>query len=278
MLKRMLVLLEEQDMSRAAIEYGVHLASSGNITLSALSVVDIPSIEKSIGPVPMGASYYAQKEEEQRAEQEKRVLTKIEQEFKALCEKEGIHHTCMLREGKGEEIILDETKYHDMLIMGYETSIKFGPGRDTSLQRHLISHGINPTLLIPNTYHEINNILLCYDGSVQATKTIHEFVQFGIWKERDVTLLTVQKEKDKETGEYLLERMGEYMGACCNVRFKSVCLIGNPHQEILEYSEKENMDMLVMGAFGKHVIHNFFFGSTIDKFLKKANKPIFIYH
>lgn len=278
MLKRLLVLLEDHDYSRAGVEYSVHLATDEDMELTGLSVVDIPSIEKSIGPVPLGGDYYAQKEEEQRISAEKEMLSEIEQKFTNLCQANNIQHRVFLREGNGADIILDEMKYHDLIVMGYETSIHFGHKKDKSLQQHIISQGIQPVLLIPEKVRDIQRVLVCYDGSFQAAKTIHKFVQLGIWRKRELTLLTVEKDDEKEKGDRLLERMADYISVCCEVSIEKVCLSGKPADEISSYVETHDFDLIVMGAYGRSAIHHFFFGSLTNRFIETANRPIFIYH
>lgn len=280
MLKRALIVLEDHMYSRAAIEYGVHLATPGGITLAGLSVVDVPSIEKSIGPIPVGGTYYALREEDQRIGEEKSKISKVDAEFQNLCKEKDVPHICVLREGNGAQLILDESRYNDLLIMGYTTSISYGRALDKgkTLQHYIVSHGITSTLLIPSIFRPINKVLLCYDGSIQATKTIHEFVRLGLHKDREVTLLTVQKRENQEACSYLLKRMGEYLQSCYQLQFNSVCLHGHPHEIIPQYAAQENMDMIVIGAFGKQTLHHFFFGGTVDAFLTRSDTPIFVFH
>lgn len=275
MLKRILIPLEEYDYSKVAIDYGVHLAESGKCRLSGLSIVDIPSIEKSLGPVPVGGTYYALQEEKLRTTEEEKLAKKLMQEFVAVCRTKNIANRIIMKEGTPEDIIINESKYHDLVIIGYETSFHYGKEIDKKLQHQLISHGISPVLLIPEAYREIKKVLLCYDGSLQATKTIHQFVQFEVWKQRQVILLNVNN--DVDAGAQLLENMAEYLTAW-DISFEKVCLEGHPKTVILNYIHENDIDLVVIGAYGRKSILSFFFGSTANGLIEKAERPIFIYH
>jgi nucleotide-binding universal stress UspA family protein len=271
----MLIPLEEYDYSMAAVEYGVHLTSGLACEITGLSILDLPSIEKSIGPVPAGANYYARKQEEQRKQQEQLLAEKIIAEFEQICGSKKIPHRVIQREGDPEEIIIDESKYHDLLITGWRTSFRYGEEPDKHLQHEVISHGICPVLIIPKYYRPIHKILLCYDGNNQSTKAIHQFFQFNIYSDKQFTLLTVNN--DREEGEQLLNKMTEYL-KFSKVAFQSVCLSGHPQEAILTYVNDHDIDLIVLGAYGQKGISKFFFGSTTQKLVKNANRPLFIYH
>ena len=275
MLKRILIPLEEYDYSKVAIEYGVNLATGGNCELIGLSILDIPSIEKSIGPVPIGGTYYASKEEKIKKEEEDNIAKKVIHEFETICRSKNIPHKIVQQEGNPEEIIIEYSQYHDLVIMGWKTSFQYGEQKDKRLQHGVISHGICPVIIIPKIYQDIKKILLCYDGKKQSSKAIHKFVQFGIYKNQQFILLNIND--DLETGEKLLDKMGEYLNSW-KVSYQKVCLKGHPKEVISSYIQENAIDLLVLGAHGNYSITNFFFGSTTQKLIKNADHPLFIYH
>jgi nucleotide-binding universal stress UspA family protein len=275
MAKRILIPLDEYDYTRFAIQYGIELAVGDRWEITGLSIVDVPSIEKSIGPVPAGASYFAQRQEEQRKHQELGLAQKMITEFEEICREQKIAFQTLQREGSPKEIIVEESNYHDLVLTGWKTSFRYGQEPDKDLQYEVISHGICPFLLIPQDYRRIHKVLLCYDGKTPSTKAIHQFIQFNIYRDSEFTLLTIND--NPEEGEPLLEKMATYLKTQA-VTCQRVCLPGRASTAILSYATDHNFDLIVLGAHGQSLISKFFFGSTAQKLIETANRPLFIYH
>lgn len=275
MAMRILIPLEEYDYTKVAIEYGVQLAAGDRWEITGLSILDLPSIEKSIGPVPAGASYFALKQQEKRKQEELQLAQKIIAEFEAICTQKKVAYKTLRREGSPIEIIIEQSNYHDLVISGWQTSFRYGQEPDKHLQYEVISHGISPFLLIPKYYRSIQKILLCYDGKPAATRAIQRFIQFNMYRNAQFTLLTVNN--DQEEGAQLLREMNDYL-VIARVAAQSVCLTGHASEAIMDYVKAHDFDLMVMGAHGQSRISKFFFGSTAQELIENANRPIFIYH
>jgi len=65
-------------------------------------------------------------------------------------------------------------------------------------------------------------------------------------------------------------------GYCKNIRFTMNIQEGKPHLEILEVMEKENVDLVVMGASGRHGIDRFTLGSVTERVLREAKIPVMV--
>jgi len=275
MKRRILVLLEQYDYAKTAIEYGIRLASDCDCELTGLSIIDTPSIEKSIGPVPVGGGYYALKEQELRKQEESQILKKIMDEFSDICVSKQIDCKLLHFEGEPGKIIIDISRYYDLIIMGRKTSCRYGNKEDKHLHHYVISHGICPVFVIPDTFRKADKILLCYDGHVQSAKAIHHFVQMGSCRDRQLTLLTINN--DQNEGKQLLDDMEKYLQSY-DLSAEKVCLQGNPKKIVWDFMHEKNMDMVVMGAYGHRGVVSFFIGSTTDTLLKDADRPMLIYH
>jgi len=83
---------------------------------------------------------------------------------------------------------------------------------------------------------------------------------------------------DKE----LMESAGEMLAKFCSTRFKGYrniekrVLSGEPYKEILKVIKGVDIDVIVMGTFGKARIDRFFFGSTTERVMRKASCPVFV--
>ena len=53
---------------------------------------------------------------------------------------------------------------------------------------------------------------------------------------------------------------------------------GSPADIILQTAEEENIDLVVMGASGKHAVERFILGSVAEKVLRHAKCPVLTVH
>lgn len=80
----------------------------------------------------------------------------------------------------------------------------------------------------------------------------------------------------------LLESASGMLDKFCSTRFKGYrniekrVLSGEPYKEILKVIKGADIDMVVMGTFGKARIDRFFFGSTTERVMRKASCPVFV--
>lgn len=61
-------------------------------------------------------------------------------------------------------------------------------------------------------------------------------------------------------------------------KYKYVVLCGNPHKEIVEYSNKTQADLVVMGTYGHSGIDHLVFGSTTERVIQKSKCPVLAIH
>jgi len=63
-----------------------------------------------------------------------------------------------------------------------------------------------------------------------------------------------------------------------NVTVEKEVLFGEPSVEIIEISEKENFDLIVMGNRGFSKIKRFFVGSVTQRVISEAKCPVLVIH
>ena len=55
---------------------------------------------------------------------------------------------------------------------------------------------------------------------------------------------------------------------------KKVVLQGIPFDEIVKFAEKEKIDLIIMGTYGKKGLERFIFGSTAERVVRNAPCPV----
>ena len=86
MIKRILVPLDPSPYSKSAVQLACQIAKIYQAEVTGLVILDLPGIEDSIGPVPLGGIYMADKLEKEKTQEAKK---RIEMLLKERCSKES---------------------------------------------------------------------------------------------------------------------------------------------------------------------------------------------
>jgi nucleotide-binding universal stress UspA family protein len=73
----------------------------------------------------------------------------------------------------------------------------------------------------------------------------------------------------KHNAERYLEKPGVKA-----IKVESVVLVGHPAEEIIDYADKEDIDLIVMATHGRSGIGRWALGSTVDKVMRATERPV----
>ena len=271
-----LVCLDDSSYSQAAVEYAAQIALEHNASLTGIGVIDLPGIQRSSGPAPIGAMHYDRLADQQHFQETREVVSGVLEDFGKTCQEKEIRHSIHSEMGSPFREIIEESKFHDFIVIGQKTffrySVKHEPGN--TLDR-ILHNGLTAVLAVPDSVRQIKKVLVAYDGSVQVTKAIQMFLLLHIWNQCDITLLNVNNNSSR--GIQLLGRLGDYFRRY-GVQTEKVQLRGRADEAILSYIREHDIDLLVMGAYGKRSVSEFVFGSVTKSLVARAGIPLFIYH
>jgi len=68
----------------------------------------------------------------------------------------------------------------------------------------------------------------------------------------------------------------ETAGKAANVEVESVILEGNPAHEIVEFAEKNDLDLIVMGTHGRTGVQKFLLGSVAQNVVRHSGKAVLV--
>lgn len=86
----------------------------------------------------------------------------------------------------------------------------------------------------------------------------------------------------KDEGEKVLEDFRKKLeeeqckGVCKNANLISSVKEGRPYDVILETIDKENIDLTVMGASGRHGLDRFLLGSVTERVVRESKSPVLV--
>ena len=273
---KILLGLDGSSYARAATEYACRIASEHHAAITGIAVIDLPGIERAAGPAPIGAQQYAVRTEQRIIKQTREKAGEILRSFGEACQSREIDYVVHTDTGSPFREIIEESKFHDLIVIGQETFFRHDVKHESGdTLRRVLKHGLTAVFAVPDQFRKIRKVVVSYDNSVQAAKAVQMFLLLGIWNSCDITLLHVNS--NLKRGNDLLSRLSDYFESY-GVTPERVCLRGKPEPTILSYVHENEVDLLVMGAYGSRGVADFFLGSVTKALIDKANIPLFLYH
>ncbi|AKB30821.1 Universal stress protein [Methanosarcina siciliae HI350] len=90
------------------------------------------------------------------------------------------------------------------------------------------------------------------------------------WEE---AMYTRFRELGKEAVSYM-----EKAAKDTDLQVESVLLEGHPAEEIVNFAEKNGMDLIIIGSLGKSKIERFLIGSISEKVIRNSKVPVLVVH
>jgi nucleotide-binding universal stress UspA family protein len=116
-------------------------------------------------------------------------------------------------------------------------------------------------------------ISTCLDAEIYIIYVVHslDFIeQFSVpqsyREEYEKQMIDQAKEKIKEMKASIFK----------DNKAEFILKAGDPAKEILLFAEKENVDLIVIGAINKKSLGGFLFGSVGEKVIKASNAPVLV--
>ena len=272
---KILLGLDGSPYAQAAIEYACQLALAHNAAITGVAIIDLPGIQSSSGPVPLGGTHYDVQLEDQQLKEAEEKAKGILDDFAGICEERQINVVLHADTGRPFSEIIEESKFHDFIVMGKRTFFEYTANETYGTLERVLKNGLAPVFAVPNSVRKIEKVLVAYDNSAPASKAVHMFLLLGIWNACDITLLTVNN--DAEAGQALLENLAGFFESY-GIKPNLVTQSGHPDTVVKSYIAENDIDMLVMGSYGRKTVREFFVGSVTQHLIQETTIPLFLYH
>lgn len=128
------------------------------------------------------------------------------------------------------------------------------------------------------------SIKLIFVVSSGTSRTHRRNEQF--WRQVDGSSITgrVMDAEDEELSKEMRSRLDDMMDSLIGemdsgtVRVEKEILFGEPYEKIIETSETENFDLIVMGSQRTADLKHFFTSSVTQKVVSGARCPVLVFH
>ena len=209
---------------------------------------------------------------------DKRILIEKNIEiFKDHCNQKQIKFNIHRDRGVPVEEIIEESRFADVLVVDAETSFnKKYEGLPTKFVSSILRKAECPTIIAPENFEAVNEIIFCYENSDSSLFAIKQFTHlFPHYSNTKITILHVN-----ETGMWQdpeKHKLNEWLQIhYTNIQFE--ILQGITETKLFEYLLKKQNIILIMGAYGRNKIAQLFKNSHADILVKTITQPIFIAH
>ena len=198
--------------------------------------------------------------------------------FEDTCTRAQLKHIVHHDKSIALQELIKETIYSDLLIIGAkETLTHHDEELPTRFIRDLLAEVQCPVLIVPAAYQKIERIILLYDGdpsSVYAAKMLSYMLPELKALPTEIVSVKVEQNQNSFPQEHLIH---EFI-TCHYPEAKFNLLEGMPETEIIEYLEKKQNALVVLGSYRRSMVSRWFKPSMADLIIKKTRNPLFSAH
>ena len=278
-MNKVLVCIDGSDFSKAVCDYGVFIAKNLNLPLVLLNVVEHSKISNLVdfsGNIGFGAKDVLLEmlvDEDAKRSQEEilkgKVILKQMQEY--VKSKNFSNFTTLQRHGTLYETLDELGSDLKIAIIGLngENSKDIGSNVEELIRTLNI-----PILLVNSEFKPIKSILMAYDGSLYAKKSIDIAVKNPIFPNTKRYIVNVNS--DKNDSNRVLNEAG-LIFKNANIDSEILSLSGDKLEAILNYQQSINADIIAMGAYSHNRFRSAIFGSFTTKMLLNSKVPLLLF-
>jgi nucleotide-binding universal stress UspA family protein len=275
--RTILVGLDGSPYSASAMEVGIRWARRASALLVGLGIIDEPTIRQPLAVPPGAMSFKVHRDQKLLADATRKVEQYLEQ-FALRCAEAGV--SCKLLEDvglPGDQILLEAQRY-DVILLGRESHFHFETQAiaDETLAS-VVKHSPRPVVAVPENPAEGTSVVVAYDGSLQAARALQAFQGIGWDGSQDVHVVCVHD--DRLEAARCADRAVEFLESHAIKAFPHPLSTATPPADaILDQAEMVGAGLIVMGAYGRSPLKEFFFGSVTRALLQESPVPLFLYH
>lgn len=200
----------------------------------------------------------------------------ILEDAEAVLAEDGVREvTARLRVGDIVETLAEVEADADLLIVG-----KRGEAADfarlhlgSNLER-IVRSSTKPVFVAARAFKPIARVLVAFDGGPSSLKAVDHIARSPLFAGLDLRLVSVGA--DTPDTRKKLEDARATLAA--GGHEASVAVVqGQPEAVIAERVEADDIDLLVMGAYGHSRIRSFIIGSTTTEMIRSCKIPILLF-
>jgi nucleotide-binding universal stress UspA family protein len=274
MLTSMLLLMEGAEQSGPVIRCGVSLARDAEARVRGLTLVDTRAVPH---PQDCEVAVYVTTATTRQSLAE-RLHEGARAELSKACLAANLNFDVRRLAGDPLEVLPQEARFHDLVV----TSLGGGDHRlptqatmrlSTGDLIALLKLGVQPLLVLPPKQEAIKRVLLVYDGSEVAGRTIRSYMNLRVFRGAECRLLAIGS--DESTAQSSMMEMADYCRAFCP-SLEMGFAVGRARRVLVPYAAQWEADLLVLGVSRSYrLLHRLMGGVSLD-LLADVNCGLFV--
>jgi len=277
MLRTILVGLDGSSYSAAAVELGIRWAQKCNAMLVGVGIIDEPTIRKP-ELLPIGGSFYKEHRDDALVADARRRVEQFLGKFSLQCAEAGV--ACKLLEDIGlpwEQICLEAQRY-DLILLGQQTYFHFETQQDADETLSKVLMAVpRPVVTVPEHLESGRSVVVAYDGSLQATRTLQAFQALRLDPSLQVHVVSVHANHLQAARH--ADRAVEFLGFHeIEAQPHAIATSSAPASVIIEQAHQFGAQLVVMGAHRRPSLREFWCGSVTQTMLRAKKVALFLYH
>lgn len=183
--------------------------------------------------------------------------------------------TTALRHGDLLETLGEREPEIDLLIVGKRgEAADFATGHLGSNLERMLRAAHKPVLVASRQFRPVETMLIAFDGRPAALKAVDDASRSPLFK--GVTARLVMVGDDNAAARATLEAAADQLRAGGLAATAEVAA-GSPNTAIPEIIERDQIPLLVMGAYGHSRLRTMMIGSTTSEMIRRARASILVY-
>lgn len=277
-MRSMLVAIDDTPAGTAAVEFALALAKRLGAAVTGVSVLDVASLTAR-EPGGIGTDHYRQKGNLARIRQARARIAREIELFGQTCATRGVPAGIIEIEGSPGQEMHRAAAAHDAIVIGHDSNFRGEPvdGLARTVEQ-VLNGNPRPLLITPATAgREPGRVLIAYDGSVPAARTLQIFTLLGLGQLGELHVIAVNAAQD--VAQRCLQQASGYLalyGLACSTH--AIASTDDPAELITAQIQRLGAGMLVMGAYGHRGWRETLLGSCTTRLLSECPATLFVHH
>ena len=271
MVETILAASDGSEVSGAAEQCAISLAARLRVRLSGVTVVedrdvrapDSSGLQCSSFPEAEIVAYYRSRAEA------------IARRFSERARGESIEATCEVVQGAADDRIVEKSASNDLLVIGRD-------GKSRAAAGALIGATVNgvirktskSTIVVPAGASPGGPIVLGFDGSPGSRLAAGVAVKLANGLGESVHVFVDSKDKGRAVARF--EEVRQLVGGLSVPVRETSSTLGRPDVKLVDTAREVRAGLIVMGAFGRNRITEYFLGSNAAAVVRTSPVPVLL--
>ena len=271
MIETILVATDGSDGGGAAEKAGVHLAARLRVRLAGITVVEDGDVQApsdgglALPPFPEAelAAYFRARSQG--------LATRFADRARA----EGVEATCDVVRGRADDRIVERAQESDLLVIGRDGGTSGQPralvGSNTeSVIRKLTRSAV----VVPSGASLSGPIVVGFDGSPGSRIAASTAIDLSNSLGEMIHVFVDSKDKGRAVARF--EEVRELLAGVHQPVRETSSTLGRPDVKLVDTASEVRAGMIVMGAYGRNRITDYFLGSNAAAVVRTSPVPVLL--